>query len=152
MIKVYDNIWIGNSNDERRISRLSPTINCVLVAANDLIPFNNYKKDIEYMQVGLIDGPGNPLAAYHAAVLALLVLTKRHLGEARVLVCDHDGGRSLAITVMYLYLFGLAPSWDECIERLGRGQKLPDVNPAHRNAFFEMDWGMMTRVLDKEVV
>lgn len=113
---------------------------------------NNWNADrrTEYMHVGLVDGPGNPLAAYHAAVLALAVLVRR--GKYNVLVCDHDGGRALAVVIMYLYLMGAIPSWDEAIERLRAKEKeLPKVHDIHRKAFFQMDWGMLTRVLDGEV-
>ena len=150
--KVTDNIWIGNSDAEKSVGRTQPPINCVLVVAHDMVPTNNWRRRAEeYMQVGLIDGPGNPLAAYHAAVLALATLVRRR-ENCRILVCDHGGGRSLAVVVMYLYLVGDGPSWDECIERLKvREKDLPTVHDMHRKAFFLMDWSMLSRVLDGEV-
>lgn len=151
MIEVYKNLWIGDSEDEKWIVRHRPPIDCVLVTAHDMVPTNDWKDKIEYMHVGIVDGPGNTLAIYHAAVLALSALARRREG-CKVLVCDHSGGRSLAVAVMYLYLLGEGPSWDEAIDRVrATGKKVPAVHDVHREAFFEMDWSMITRVLSAEV-
>lgn len=159
MLKITDKIWIGNSDDEKKATKrdkfgrvLSNISDSVLIVAQDMTHNNDWDDGVEYMQVGLIDGPGNPLSAYHAAVLALVTLVKR----GTVLICCHDGGRSLAIVIMYLYLMGDGPSWDEALERLCvdptvTWRELPAVNEVHRKAFFMMDWGMLTRVLDGEV-
>lgn len=155
MFKVAENIWIGEGKDEQKTLRYvkqSGTVDCVLVVAQDMTPSYGWEDGVEYMQVGLIDGPGNPLAAYHAAVLSLAAMLRR----GRVLVCCHDGGRSLAVAIMYLYLTGAGPSWDEALERLWgadgcRDRDVPRPHDAHRKAFFLMDWGMMKRVLDGEV-
>lgn len=151
MIEVAKNLCVGDSADEAHIARCRPPICGVLVVAHDMVPTNDWRDKIEYMHVGLVDGPGNPLAAYHAAVLALVAMVKR-IPERRVLVCDHDSGRSFAVVIMYLYLLGEGPSWDEVIERLKvKGVKVPSINEVHRRAFFLMDWGMMARVLTDEV-
>lgn len=151
MLEVANNLWIGDSGDEKFIARHRPPMDAVLVVANDLVPTNDWRDKLEYMHIGLLDGPGNPLAGYHAAVLGLVALLKRKEG-AKVMVCDHDGGRALAVAIMALYLFGDCPSWDEAIGRLrANHSKVPDVNPAHRRAFFLMDWGFMLRVLKEEV-
>lgn len=160
MIEVVNNLCVGDSADEGHLARCRPPINAVLVVAHDMVPTNDWRDKVEYMHVGLIDGPGNPLAAYHAAVLGLVALVKR-AKDRRILICDHDSGRSFAIVIMYLYLLGDGPSWDEAVERLianekdeERGKALKQLSAkdnVHRRAFFLMDWGMMTRVLSAEV-
>lgn len=150
MTEVVKNLWVGNSEAEKWIDRHGVSITGVLVTAHDMAPVNDWRRGIEYMHVGLMDGPGNLLSAYHSAVLALSTLVKKHKDNP-VLVCCHNGSRSLAVVVMYLYLIGAAPSWDECMERLRIRPDLPKVHGIHRSAFFLMDWGMMTRVLDGEV-
>lgn len=147
---VKDAIWIGNYDAEKWVTRHSPAFDAVLVVAHDMVPTNDWKTGLEYMHVGIVDGPGNPLAVYHAAVLALVGLMKRH---KRVLVCDHVGSRALVVCIMYLYLLGDGPSWDEHLERLTKqhGKDMLPINTIHRKAFFTMDWSMMTRVLTSEV-
>lgn len=148
MIKITNTIWIGDSDDEKKAEENFPLVDSVLIVAHDMNPTHEWDDGFEYMQVGLIDGPGNPLAAYHAAVLALVTLAKR----GKVLVCDHDGGRALAVVIMYLYMRGDGPSWDEAIERLkARRGILPFIDPMHRKAFFLMDWGMLQCVIAGEV-
>lgn len=148
LIEVAKNIWVGDSQDEELIYIKPHLVECVLITAHDMESTSGYDDGVEYMQVGLVDGPGNLLATYHAAVLALVTLTRK----GRVLVCDHDGGRSLAVVIMYLYLIGDGPSWDECVERLkARRGPLPFVHSIHKKAFSLMDWGMLHRVLDGEV-
>ncbi len=156
MIKITDNIWIGNSDDEKKVIdyRRRGSVDGVLIVAQDMEPTNGWDGGVEYMHVGLVDGPGNMLATYHAAVLALMSLARR----GKVLVCCHDGGRSLAVAVMYLYLTGDGPSWDECIDRMADTHRnefglvcVPTPHDAHSRAFSLMDWGMLARVLDGEV-
>lgn len=151
MLNLTDNLWIGNSSDEELtlFHHKLKVIDSVLIVAHDMAPTNGWPDGIEYMQVGIIDGPGNPLAAYHAAVLALAALAKR----GKVLVCCHDGGRSLAVAIMYLYLVGEGPSWDESIDRLVARQVgvVPAINDVHKQAFRLMDWTMLSRVVDGEV-
>lgn len=139
MLRVADNLWVGDSTDE---SKRNGSINAVLVVAHDM--FGHAYMDEENAQVGLIDGPGNPLCAYHAAVLTLVSLLKRGKG---VLVCDHDGGRALAVVMMYRYMMNEAPSWDEQVKRLN--VLMP--HSAHKRAFERMDWTMLRRVISDEV-
>jgi hypothetical protein len=132
VFKITDKLYVGNADDEKRAVhyvRLD-MVDRVLVVAQDMEPTCGCEDGVEYMHVGLVDGPGNPLAAYHAAVLALVSLSRR----GRVLVCCHSGGRSLAVAMMYLCLM--------C---------LPEVHECHRRAYERMDWGMMRRVLEEEV-
>lgn len=150
MFKITDNLFIGNADDEKRAIhyvRLD-MVDRVLVVAQDMKPTCSCEDGVEYMHVGIVDGPGNPLATYHAAVLALVSLSKR----GRVLVCCHSGGRSLAIAMMYLCLMCEGPRWDEQLERLRATEPcLPEVHECHRRAYERMDWGMMRRVLEEEV-
>lgn len=155
MFKITDTLYVGTSDDEKEVVLRNKVgkvthraVDSVLVVAYDMVHTFDWEDGVEYMQVGLVDGPGNSLAIYHAAVLAMLAL----LRKGSVLVCDHDGGRSLAISIMYMYMLGDGPSWDEALERLSsRFTELPEPHEVHRKVFFLMDWGMMRRVLDSEV-
>jgi len=146
MIQLARNIWIGDSTDERS-ANLSPFgIDAILNVAHDLQATRGWTHKIEYMQVGLIDGPGNPLAAYHAAVLALAALIEHR----RVLICCHTGGRSLAVALMYLHLSN-ACSWEEWLtilyERIEEGV-LPVVHRAHREAFDRINWRYLANIVE----
>lgn len=156
MIEMADGLWAGDSDDEQEVAKGDGVVafDSVLCVAQDMDGHTRWSRGVEYAQVGLIDGPGNPLAAYHAAVLTLAVLLRR----GTTLVCCHDGGRSLAVVITYLYLVGEGPSWDEAIERAAAkartaepGTLLPVVHEAHKHAFYLMDWTMLERVLEEEV-
>lgn len=119
-------IWIGDSVAEAKIH-----INAILNVAHDLKPTRGWSA-VEYMHVGLIDGPGNEVTAYCAAVLALHAMLKKH----NVLICCHSGGRALAVALMYLCAT-TERSWENWLiaiqERIDTG--LPEVNPVHRDKF-----------------
>jgi hypothetical protein len=137
VIRLTDTIWIGDSADS--ILR----VNAVLNVAQDLRGAVGWP-DVEYMQVGLIDGPGNPLTTYYAAVLALSTLVKRH---RRTLVCCHTGGRSLAVAMMYLNTTA-GHDWEGLLgllrERVDVG--LPVPHGAHKVAFGMIDWKLLARI------
>lgn len=100
--------------------------------------------DVVYMQVGLIDGPGNTHAAYCAAALALHALQER----GPTMVFCHNGGRSLAVVLMYLNL--LSPHrWDDLLAILKEriDVKLPEVNEAHITAFNQIDWEKLIQAI-----
>lgn len=150
LFSITSNICVGTSNDEKQVIDYvdNGEIDCVLIVAHDMDPTYGWLYHVEYAHVGIVDGPGNPLSVYHAAVLSLASLSR----ERNVLICCHDGSRSLAVAIMYLYLMGEGPSWDETIERLtAKGVEVPPIHAAHKKAFTLMDWGMLARVLDSEV-
>ena len=96
MIHLGNDLWIGNA--EEKIAEIHAAgIRSLLNVAQDLRGVCGWP-DIEYMQVGLIDGPGNPPSAYYAAVGALSALLHR----GSVMVFCHGGGRSTAVSVMYV--------------------------------------------------
>jgi hypothetical protein len=144
MIRLTDNLWIGDSADEERADLAAAKIGVVLNVAQDLHGTRGWLYGIEYAQVGLIDGPGNPLAAYHAAVLALAVLLKR----GRVLLCCHTGGRALAVAIMYLHLTS-GRGWDSWLASLRErvDSDLPELHEAHRAAFDRMNWQLLTSAM-----
>jgi hypothetical protein len=151
--KITDYIWVGNSEDEKSALRLAQfdVIDSVLIVANDMWYSSGLASNrwLQQMHVGIVDGPGNMLVTYHAAVLALASLVAQ---GHRVMVCCHSCSRSLAIVIMYQYLMGDGPSWDEAVERLKViFNKMPELHEAHRRAFYVMDWGMLTRVLNEEI-
>lgn len=142
MIRLTDNLWIGTSDDEKKVSH--DRITAVLNVAHDMTGTHGWADGIEYMQVGLIDGPGNPIAAYHAAVFALVTLLKRH----DTLACCHTGGRAMAVALMYLHLTG-GRGWDGRIELLKERveDELPVPHEAHKEAFHKMNWRLLTAAL-----
>lgn len=173
LIELTDKVSVGDGDAEKDAAR-NKTFDSILVVAHDMDPTGTWNKvnryshqwlheaglgnvvdlgGVRYSHVGLIDGPGNRLAMYHAAVLALAALAAR----GRTLVCCHDGGRSIAVAIMYLYLMGEGPHWDEAVIRMVNsrplGSKFPLALPheIHKKAFTLMDWGMLTRVLSSEV-
>lgn len=140
MIKLNENIWIGDSTDEK-----SAQVDAVLNVAHDLRPTREWGNGIEYMHVGIIDGPGNPLTAYYSAVLALHTLRRRH---HRVMVCCHDGGRSIAVAIMYMNSISRC-GWDTCTsimkERLDTDLPIPHV--AHMFAFDRINWKSLDKLI-----
>lgn len=159
MIQLTDELWIGTSKDEREGDPNTLSIGAVLNVAQDLECSRYWwREKVEYAQVGLIDGPGNTLAVYCATVLCLRGLVDRW---DRVMVCCHDGGRSLAVCMMYLNLTAgqyrpdpLAWSrwltWDERMEVLRRAlpnTELPTPHEAHQAAFGRIPYGILEVLL-----
>lgn len=144
MTKLTENIWIGCSADEWHVKSHLDKTDAVLNVAHDLQPTRGWLDGVEYMHVGLIDGPGNSTAAYCAAVLALVSLIKK---GKRVLVCCHDGGRSLAVSIMYLHLTN-GRGWDGWLTLLREriDGELPVSHEAHKAAFDKMNWRLLTSV------
>ena len=134
MIKLTDDLWIGSA-DEKIGNIHTVGIVSVLNVAQDLRGVCGWP-DVEYAQVGLIDGPGNLAAAYYAAVLVLAMLLKR----GRVLVFCHSGGRSLAVALMYLSVLTRI-EWDRCFDMVRErvDVDLPAMHPAHKEVFDKMD-------------
>lgn len=143
MIRLTDNLWIGIAPDEALADLAKLDIKAILNVAQDLQATRGWYCGVEYAQVGLIDGPGNPPAAYHAAVLALVMLLKR----GRVMVCCHGGSRSFAVALMYLNLTA-GRGWDGWLEVLRErvDDELPVPNEVHRLAFNRMNWRLLASV------
>lgn len=139
-------LWIGNAVDERCADRVVFNIGGVLNVAQDLVATQSWWSGIEYMQVGLVDGPGNEPAVYASAVLALHALLRRH----NTLVCCHGGGRSLAVAVMYMNV-SVDRSWGRWMELLSErvDTDLPEVNEVHKEAFTILDWYSLKRVIGR---
>lgn len=135
-------LWIGNSADGTNLDALK--IRAVLNVAHDLKGSVGWP-EVEYNQVGLVDGPGNPQTAYCGAVLVLDSLIHR---RKKTLVCCHTGSRSLAVSVMYLEMF-TPRGWDGWIDILQErvGIDLPVPHPAHREAFDRMNWRSMAKIV-----
>lgn len=160
MIHLDECLYIGNTGDVMQVDR---TYNLLDVAQDLQCVLGWNTNGIEFMQVGLIDGPGNPPAAYVAAAGALSVLMGRARArpasdegwvQRRTLVFDHEGGRALVVAIIYLnvvYRRDLpAPEvWDWWLgmlqERVDMG--LPVPHPAHREAFDRIDWCALEKVI-----
>ena len=143
MIKLTNALWIGDSNDEVGADLDSYGIGSILNVAQDLQAVRGWLNNVEYAQVGLIDGPGNTPAMYYAAVLVLHALLERN----KVLVCCHTGGRSLAVAMMYLHGADTV-KWDEQIteisKQLSPEVELPVPHESHKLAFERINWRLLT--------
>jgi protein-tyrosine phosphatase len=136
MFSVAEGLFVGNSHDGEKVN-----VDAILNVARDLHNSRGWPT-VEYAQVGLADGPGNHLTLYHAAVMTLHEMTRRH---ARVLVHCHEGrSRSLAVAMMLLNVwadFG----WDGWMERLRERVdfELKEPHSAHREAFDALQWKLL---------
>lgn len=133
MLKVTDGIFVGNSYDEMKAQVAS-----VLNVAYDLVPTRQWPT-VEYTHIGLIDGPGNPLSRYCAAVLALDSMTRP------TLVCCHEGkSRSVAVVLMYMH-FMRRLHWESAQLMINEQNDfdVPEPNAAHKVAYNSIDWPML---------
>ena len=145
MIRLTDRLWIGDSADEEHGDLTIDHIGAVLNVAQDLQGTVGWANGVEYAQVGLIDGPGNTLEGYYAAVLALASLVRRH----KVLVFDHTGGRVLAVSLMYLNLTARW-GWDGWMKILSERVEgeLPKSNQVHKDAFNKLNWRVLATAIE----
>ena len=147
MIQLGERLWIGDSDDERHADLDEVGVGAVLNVAQDLHGVRGWMNGVEYAQVGLIDGPGNPPSAYYAAVAALGTLVRRW----RTLVVCHTGSRALAVALMYLNVHPRR-GWDDLLalvrERVDG--ELPVPHEAHRAAFDKLNWRVLVSALEAE--
>lgn len=159
MIQITDRIWVGDSDDAIHSDLSVNKITAILNVAQDLqVEGQGWGEGIEYAQVGLIDGPGNIQSIYCAAVLTLHTLVGRH---KHMLVACHDGGRSLAVVLMYLILkkgktsehptiLNHWTTWDNMLldlYKLGKHTQLPSVNDSHKEAFDKLPLSLLESLL-----
>lgn len=132
MNQITDNIWIGDSHDARNAEALRAAgITAILNVAHDLRDVLGWP-EFHLAHCGLIDGPGNRLEHYVAAVNQLIAFIK---DGHRVLIHCHAGhSRSVSVAIMYLdreSKFGWE-HWRAYI-RERRPTMLPhDPNPPHK--------------------
>ena len=146
-------IIAGDSDDSYSFVKMQ--VGGVLNVSHDLCGFKecNYP-EIEYMQVGLIDGPGNEVIGYCSAILSLVVLARRH---KLVGVYNHGGGMAFAVSAMYLNLvsgkfradstkWSHWMTWNERIKEIG---EIPtfDIHTVHIEAFSKIPYGLMEAFL-----
>ena len=143
MTRLTDNIWIGDATAKIGNVR-AVKIGAILNVAQDLRGISGWP-DVEYMQVGLVDGPGNPITAYYTSVLALVTLLKRH---DQVMVFCHSGSRSMAVILMYLRA-STGMEWDDCLSMLRERVDidLSDPHPVHKDMFTKIDWKLLASML-----
>lgn len=156
MILLTEGIWIGNS-DDGYLTEDNIKVGAVLNVARDL-PGESEWPDVEYAQVGLIDGPGNEVKDYCAAVIVLASMVKRHKD---VMVYDHEGKRSFVVGLMYLCLtrserninrtfMSCFRSWESMVEEYYTGlvaENIPPVCKSHKEAFDRMPFGVLEALL-----
>lgn len=158
MIALTRELLIGNSYDEQHATLcINYKTRAILNVAYDM-PRGQFSDEIEYMHVGLIDGPGNILANYCAAVLAVVSLIDRC---KNVLICCPNGNsRSLAIALMYLILKGgrvstpttfLHPwrTWEQVLNELRYNTNidLPEPHWSHRQAADKLSYSLLEQLL-----
>lgn len=149
MLKIADGVFVGDLSNEK----ITGDITAILNVAVDLPPTRCWPK-VTYLHVGLVDGPGNPIPAYCAAVLSLVSLVQQ---KKTVLVCCHGGySRSVAVALMYLSLtegkhmervdFLRRWTWNELFKRvveLNGVRDLPTPHRAHIEAFNALPFAVL---------
>ncbi len=152
MIQITDKLWVGNSLDGEKAE-----VDAVLNVARDL-HIKRGHPDIEYMQIGLMDGPGNELDVYCGALLALNSLLKRF---DKVLVHCHEGkSRSMAVAMMYVILkrgkvsshptfLNHWTSWDKILGEIREKNKkdIPEPHKSHKEAFDKLPLALLEQLL-----
>ncbi len=146
MLKLIDNLWIGNAVDEGKAKFMPVGVTALLNVAQDLRAGHGWDDGVEYMQVGLIDGPGNLLVSYYAAILAVNSLIQNH----QLMIYSHGESRSLAVALMYLSAIS-RHGWDELLVMLQERveETLPEVHEAHKTAFNKLDWRSLVKIMVK---
>lgn len=176
MTKITDTIWLGNSEDADHADLRPDKIGAILNVAHDLQCSRGWSDGIEYAQCGLVDGPGNTMAAYHAAMLKLAALVT---GGRRTLVVDHvAGGRAIAVIIMGLHAMRrmgwvhwakviaeavakrtLRDHQDKCygeqfcqtchdLDTIVHASPLPSVHEKHKRAFDRINWRLVTVAME----
>lgn len=129
---IDSNIFLGNASDAMNIDGLrKENIKTVFNVAIDLHhqpPIQ--QRDISFLKIGLIDGPGNSLSTFAAAVSALSSVQKL---QQNILIHCHEGV-SRSPTVLAAFLASQAPKikpWNKLIEDAleSIAEKRPRVNP-----------------------
>ncbi len=145
MTEVYPDLWIGSWEDV--VDKTGKVINDsirlqgvegILNVACDMDVLDT--SGVYYAKCGLVDGPGNTLAAYHAASLILWAQMK----AGPVIVVDHEsGGRAAAVVIMYLHLIRRM-GWDHWVKELG----CDEPHAAHRTAFNRINWRLLSTIVE----
>ena len=153
IIRVTDLVWIGESSDldpgaEDRIHPAFQGIKVVFNCAADLDTHNLFGDVVEYVHLGLVDGPGNTMADYHAALLKLCgILCKKQ----RVMVHDHEiGSRTVALVIMALHAM-YRRGWDYWLGIIREKTNKSDLTPhlEHRKAFNRVNWRLVSSILEE---
>ena len=150
LTKITDCLWIGNSTDAVKADLHGNGISALMNCAHDLEGERGWNDHVEYAQCGLVDGPGNTMMAYHAAVMKLAALV---MGGRKPLVYDHEGhSQSVAITICVLHILNGRRGWDYWRSFIvERGHELPDdkPHPEHLTAFNRINWRVLMGVLER---
>lgn len=141
LTKLSSNLWLGNSWDAEHGNLTQHKIDALLCVAHDLEAKRGWSDGLHYAQCGLVDGPGNSLAAYHAAVLQLVAFWT---DKRTVLVYDHTAGsRAVTVAIMGMHAKNRM-GWDHWIAEI-KPTELP--HEAHRQAFDRINWRLLTTTL-----
>lgn len=160
---MTDNLWAGDNYDAEHETKNLKWLKCMLNVSSDM-HIKRIVDGITYAQCGLIDGPGNLLAAYHAAVLMLHNL----LSKGPTMVVDPEGTtRPVVIAIMYLHLTQRM-GWDHWLgiirEKYKKGftrtviedgiekniqiSSACALSDAHKSAFNRTNWRLLSTVTE----
>ena len=153
MTEITRMIWLGDSSDAEHADLRAAGIGAILNVAHDLQGRRGWHDGIEYAQCGLVDGPGNTMASYHAAILKLAALVT---GGRKTLCHCHEGkSQSVAVVVCVLHLLEGRRGWDHwrkvVVEKVAAsGREIPDdkPHPEHRAAFNRLNWRLLASVME----
>jgi hypothetical protein len=147
--KITDMIWLGDSHDAMHADLKVDGITAILNVACDLEGKRGWSKGIEYAQCGLMDGPGNNMASYYAAVMMLASLVRA--GKRTLVHCHKGQSRSPAVVIMYLHLEHRR-GWDywrkmiaDLRPKMNEEGQFPHLE--HRKAFDRMNWRLLSSVI-----
>lgn len=153
MTQITDQLWLGTASDldpsdHNRYPVLITGCEAVLNCAHDLMCIEfDVLIMVEYAHVGLVDGPGNSMVDYHAAMLKLCSMLLR--GKITS-VHDHDiTSRSVAVVIMALHALHRR-GWDHWLSVIREKCDLPLLTPheQHFRAFNKINWRLVSTVLE----
>ncbi len=153
MTEITPRIYLGDSHDAEHADLRKHGIGAILNVAHDLVGRRGWSDGIEYAQCGLVDGPGNTMASYHAAILKLAALV---VGGRKTLCHCHAGeSRSVSVIIAVLHLLDGRRGWDHwrkvIVDKVAAsGREISDDKPhtAHREAFNRLNWRLLSSVME----
>lgn len=152
MIKVYENIFIGNSQDGMDYEQL--TFNNIRVVMNVAVDLNYQREFIKlpYVKCGIIDGRGNTDDRLYLPVKMISLIKSMYEENDNMLIVCHNGGRALALVIYYVALKE-DKSIDDIYDTLkNSGVDLSNINMELINCFKELDVQIRQGVSNVEYV
>lgn len=161
MIEVDTDLWIGDHEDAK--AKDLGSIKSVLCVCSDMRVIL-HGDCVTFAQCGLVNGPGNSMAAYHATLLMLYSLVR----SGPTLVVGHNGSMPAVVAIMYQHLV-CRRGWDYWLDHITQAYRnqsdrvlmtcvgkvlvnfeswVLDVHEVHRAAFNRINWRLLTSVTE----